>query len=171
MVCNADLFSYAEGDWRGLDSKWYLMDREFNVVDSLAPEGYGNDNHELLILQNGNYLIAGLSYDTVDCSHLELKEKEGYGEKNSVIMGFVVQEFTPKGELVFTWNSLDHVPVEESYTEMGYEYKNWRYAQGNSVAEDADGNLLLSFRCLCCSALSSASCSLITWRNGWAPRR
>lgn len=162
----AGIFSYAEGNWTGLGSKWYTMDQGFNMKDSLVPQDAGTDNHEFLVLENGNLLMAGLNTKTIDCSTLNLKEKDRYGDTASTVVGFVMQEFTPQGELVFNWSSFDHAPVTESFVEMGYEYENWRYAQGNSIDEDTDGNLLVSFRCLCSVYKIDRKTGEVIWRLG-----
>jgi hypothetical protein len=59
-------------------------------------------------------------------------------------MGGVVQEVeVPSARVLFEWRSLDHVPVHESYSPVGYP---WDYFHVNSIDVDADGHLLVSAR-------------------------
>ncbi len=48
--------------------------------------------------------------------------------------------------MLFQWNSNDYIHPAKAYQFYGYAPGNFDYCHGNSVAEDSDGNLLVSFR-------------------------
>ena len=68
------------------------------------------------------------------------------GTASQVVYNYVVQEIdVATGNVLFSWNSLDHVPVTDS------EYPApangaFDYFHGNSIALTSDGNLLISGR-------------------------
>lgn len=96
------------------------------------PAGHGlpSDLHELILTDRGTALVTGL----------ETRRRAGGG----LTMGGVVQELEiPGARVLFEWKSLDHVDVSESYAPVGYP---WDYFHVNSVAVDADDNLLVSAR-------------------------
>ncbi|WP_156393675.1 MULTISPECIES: aryl-sulfate sulfotransferase [unclassified Nocardioides] len=57
----------------------------------------------------------------------------------------VIQGFAPDGELMFDWNSADHVDIDAETVEHDAGEKA-DYAHINSIVLTADGNLLASFR-------------------------
>jgi hypothetical protein len=96
------------------------------------PAGHGmpSDLHELILTDRGTALVTSL----------ETRRRAGGG----LTMGGVVQELeVPSARVLFEWKSLDHVDVSESYAPVGYP---WDYFHVNSVAVDADDNLLVSAR-------------------------
>jgi hypothetical protein len=118
------------------------------VVRRIAAKGVATDSHDLQVLPNGNYLL--MSYvprDGVDLS------KYG-GPQSATVTDAVVQELTPKGKVVFSWNSKDHIALEEAEPYMksiisgpvnttgGPEYD---IAHINSVERDGS-SLILSMR-------------------------
>ncbi len=50
------------------------------------------------------------------------------------------------GRVLFQWNSLQHVPVTASHAPDPGPGKVWDYFHGNSIAQDTDGNLIVSSR-------------------------
>lgn len=79
-----------------------------SLVRSIATVGADTDSHELQVLPNGDYLLeAYVLRDGVDLSPYG-------GPADATVVDSVVQEVSPKGELVWEWNSKDHVAVSES---------------------------------------------------------
>jgi len=78
------------------------------LVRSIATVGADTDSHELQVLPNGNYLlVAYVLRDGVDLSPYG-------GPADATVVDSVVQEVSPEGQLVWEWNSKDHVALSES---------------------------------------------------------
>jgi hypothetical protein len=71
-----------------------------------------------------------------------------HGAARQIVMDSVVQEIDIKtGLLLFQWDSLDHVPLSDAYTEPPKQASSpLDYFHVNSVEEDRDGNLVISAR-------------------------
>ncbi|OMQ16580.1 hypothetical protein A7K94_0201440 [Modestobacter sp. VKM Ac-2676] len=73
------------------------------------------------------------------------------GPEDGWVWDGVLQEVdVATGEVVFEWSALDHVPLEQTRSELpddgGTEEEPFDWFHVNSVAEDADGSLLVSAR-------------------------
>ena len=71
------------------------------------------------------------------------------GKKQQIVVDSVVQEIDiPTGLLLFQWDSLDHVPVTDSYARLPPSGTRdpFDYFHVNSVDVDRDGNLIVSGR-------------------------
>jgi hypothetical protein len=94
----------------------------------------GMDLHEFLVTPQGDAWIVGVS-------------PVHYGTLKKPLMDAVIQEIDIKtGLVMFEWHALDHVPITESYFKTnakGYVFDPYHL---NSVALDADGNLIVSMR-------------------------
>jgi hypothetical protein len=139
-----NVFSFASNANQENVMKFYLMDSGFSLVDSVLPANdYPTDIHEFRILENGNYLITATTLTTEDLSGYVFN---GFSAGNAVpVRSFVIQEFA-NGNLVFDWKSIDHIHPEVYVDDYNFDPNNFDYVHGNAVAEDADGNLLVSMR-------------------------
>jgi len=62
------------------------------------------------------------------------------GSANGNIVGGIVQELeVPSGNVLFEWHSLDHVSLEESYSDFQHQYDYFDYFHGNPVAPPRTG--------------------------------
>jgi hypothetical protein len=77
------------------------------------------------------------------------------GGRRYVVVQYVVQEVSlvkgPRGihtgKVLFQWKSLAHVPVSQTHQQAPPESGGgWDYFHGNSIAQDTDGNLIVSAR-------------------------
>src|SRR5207248_84964 len=71
------------------------------------------------------------------------------GLKNEIVLDSVVQEIDiPTGFVLFQWDSLDHVPLTDTYEPLPKrDTRNpFDYFHVNSVQLDDDGNLMISGR-------------------------
>ncbi|HET7568672.1 MAG TPA: arylsulfotransferase family protein [Gaiellaceae bacterium] len=118
---------------------------EYVVVDAAYRElarfgaagGLPADLHELVLTPSGTALVTATELRTLDLRRVG-------GPRRWPVIGSVVQELElPHGRLLFEWRSLDHVPLEESHQTIGPRFD---YFHANSVALDADGDLLVSAR-------------------------
>lgn len=111
-----------------LGEKWIVTDENFKTIDVIQSVGKSNtDGHEILFLENGNYLL--MIYDQKENGHIST----------------MLQEITPAREVVWEWDSLDHVAADEVYPELTLADPD-DVSHGNSMFVDTDGNLIVSFR-------------------------
>lgn len=101
------------------------------------------DSHEFTITPQGDALI-GFNYPV----RLKIQGSE------TDVVEYVVQKLAlvdgpggiHTGRVLFQWKSLSEVPVSESYWPDPGPGGAWDYFHGNSIAQDADGNLIISGR-------------------------
>ena len=135
------------------------MDSTFTELDSLqVTDPYRTDNHEFLILENGNYFLLGKIYKYID-----LSEYGGY--ESARIQGCVIQEFNDNNELIFEWNSFDYYQVED-VVHISLTLPQIDYVHANSIDIDNDGNIILSARHLCEITKIDRISGQIIWRLG-----
>jgi hypothetical protein len=116
---------------------WEIRDTNRSVVKELVvSDNPITDDHGVYRMKNGNYVLP--SY------------KQHQGENGQVVVSFLIEEVTPAGEVVFVWDSINHIELNEKDSVEVREY--WLennindYFHGNSIAEANDGNFLLSGR-------------------------
>lgn len=133
--------SYTLGNFSGETSDktggYDLFDTTNTLVHTFTVQNNPDtDVHGVTKLSNGNFIIP--SY------------KMNVDSDGNKIEFFVIEEQTPTGEVVFTWDSINHIGLDEAtFTEERQHWKQEKindYFHGNSVAEALDGNLLLSGR-------------------------
>jgi Arylsulfotransferase (ASST) len=106
-----------------------------------AGNGLTADLHEFRLTPQGTALITAYYPVLWDASGL-------HGSKQQIVLDSAVQEIDIKtGLVLYQWDSLDHVPLSDSYEAMpsgaGYPFD---YFHINSVQEQPDGDLLISAR-------------------------
>lgn len=115
------------------------------VDGSITPVGATLDNHDVQLLPNGDYVVIG-NYSR--CCY----DLSGHGGPASTsILDQIVQEVTPAGAAVWTWDAADHIGIDEvvpqwwstSILPYGSPYDVFHM---NSIERDAAGNLLISTR-------------------------
>ncbi|HRA46979.1 MAG TPA: arylsulfotransferase family protein [Thermomicrobiales bacterium] len=124
---------------------WVIKDGTYQTVRTIQVQnGYdGGDLHDIALTDRGTALIG--TYNTVAW---DLKERGGDG-KDWVIDNIIQEIDLATDAVVFEWHALDHIAFDETKTttkfeddpEPAFDYMHW-----NSLAEDADGNLILSAR-------------------------
>ena len=139
---NTDLFSYSI--WIDGGISFIILDGNLNQIDTLNTVIADEDAHDLQQAENGNWLLSTRTSNIVDLSAFVFDGTQGSVTTN--IRGYGVQEFDAAGNLVFEWNSNDHISPAETYDEYGYNANDFDYCHGNAIDEDSDGNLLFSMR-------------------------
>lgn len=131
----------------------------------IAEVGMGNgvqsDLHEVLLTERDTALLMGYEPKPADLSPVD-GDPEGW-----VYAGIVQEVDVETGEVVFEWNSLDHVRVEETHHELEdsrSEDQPFDYIHLNSIEPTDDGNLLLSARNTCALYKISWSTGEVIWR-------
>ncbi len=123
---------YGDGDYR-------ILDASYKEIARVRADGFNGDHHEFLITDRGTALIT--IYDEVNADL-----SWAGGEAGGAVIEGVIQEIDIEtGEVLFEWHSLDHVGLEESYTEFSPDETGiYEYFHINSIDVDDDENLLVS---------------------------
>ena len=170
---NAELLSDGTLAWAPVDEIFFqLGDYEIRNLNGelvrvvKAAGGITPDIHELQLLSNGNYLLAA----QVQKSHIDTSQFGG--SSDATVTGFEIQEVTPGGKLVWKWDSLKHIGLDQTPTSwwnqalgrpQPYDIQHW-----NSV--ESDGKfLLLSFRHLDAVYEINRRTGGIVWKLGGTP--
>jgi Arylsulfotransferase (ASST) len=93
------------------------------------------------------------------------------GRKREIVLDSVVQEIdVPTGLVLFQWDSLDHVPVSDTYeaipTQSATNRNPFDYFHVNSVQQDDDGNLVISGRNTWAAYKVSHQTGAVMWALG-----
>ncbi|HLY48933.1 MAG TPA: arylsulfotransferase family protein [Solirubrobacteraceae bacterium] len=106
-----------------------------------AANGLSADLHEFELTPHGTALITAYYPVFWDATSI-------HQSRHMLVLDSVVQEIDVKtGLVLFQWDSLDHVPLSDSYepipNDPGQPYD---YFHINAIDEDDDGNLIISAR-------------------------
>lgn len=125
-----------------------LFDRHYRQVGTITAGGPFSadriDMHEFRITPQGDALIG------ID----DPVRRTVHGHAVTVLQ-YVVQKLSliraaggsiQTGRVLFQWDSLQHVPVSASHAPDPGAGRVWDYFHGNSIAQDTDGNLIVSSR-------------------------
>jgi hypothetical protein len=107
-----------------------------------ASNGLGADLHEFTITPQGTALITAFYPVYVDATNV-------HAGKHKIVLDAVVQEIDiPTGLVLFQWDSLDHVPLTDSYQHLppANTRQPYDYFHLSSVDLDRDGSLVISGR-------------------------
>ena len=132
------------GSW---NSSHVVLDEDLEAVDevtTVAPLTH-TGFHDFRVLESGNYLLMAFEETVRDFSRLTFPDADGepYGAETRSIDS-AIQIVTPAGEALLTWNSYDHLPLEDC-THHWFPPGNPRWAHVNSVGI-YDGEIVASFR-------------------------
>jgi hypothetical protein len=138
--------------WRGRaprgvgDGYYVIVDQSYREITTVAPgNGLTGDIHEFLITERDTALITIYERKAWDLSSV------GGPEEGEIFDGVIQEVDIATGRVLYQWRSSDHVAVAESVNkpppaEQGEAAPPFDYFHINSVAEDADGDLLVSAR-------------------------
>ena len=122
-----------------------IADLSFNELARIGEvDGLWPDLHELVLTDQGTALMTAYHPVAADLSSVG-------GPKKGFLLGAVAMEVdVATKKLLHRWDSVDHVPVEESYQELpkgqGTEKTPFDYFHINSITLSPDGELLISGR-------------------------
>lgn len=127
-----------------------------------AGDGLMTDLHELVLTSAGTALITAYGSVGADLSRFG-------GPRNGKVFSGHAQEIDlATGKVLFDWNSLDHVALDESYKHppSAHSASGFDYFHINSIAEMDDGNLLICARNTCAIYKVNRSTGRVIWRLG-----
>jgi hypothetical protein len=155
--------------WEGQVIKGYgegkviIADTSYRTIATIeAGNGLQVDLHEFVISPQDTALITAYRPRTTDLSKIG-------GPAQGVALSGVVQELDiATGKVLFEWDSLDHVPVTDTYTPFagGTKAAPFDYLHINSIAIAPDGDLLLSARDTSAIYKVSRPSGKVAWQLG-----
>lgn len=127
----------------------YIIDELGEYVMQIDAESLGASagfHHDMIELPSGNFLILAFTFQDIDYAN----------EGTLHVAGDMIYEFTPAGEVVWTWNSFDHLdpqrrrddffsPLMIPDPDTGTEGYDWTHGNGLVYTAD-DDTILLSMR-------------------------
>ena len=124
------------------NEKYYLLDSSYVIFDSvMMGNGYWVDGHDMLLLENGHYLMMAYDPQQVDMSVVVPG-----GNPNATVTGIVIQEVDLSREVYFQWRSWDHFQITDATYDIDLTALRVDYVHANAFDIDDDGNILLSCR-------------------------
>ncbi len=153
----------------GLLSRRYLtdhtgfitLDSSYSVVDSfVCANGYTTDEHDFQITKNGHHLMIAKGMRHVDMSQIV-----SGGQADAILYDTHIQEFDEHNNLIFQWLCYEHYDILDAVHEV-LTAKSIDWVHINSVAEDYDGNLIISSRNLSEVTKINRRTGVIIWRLG-----
>lgn len=133
-----------------------VLDAQFQEIARLSSVGLVNtDVHDFLILDNGNYVFMAYEPAVHDLTEFGLSATQK-------VIDSVFQEVTPDQQVLFQWNSIDHMQYDHSV----YAFQHQEWAHANSIALDHDDHWLLSSRGLSQVVKIDRTTGAVIWRLG-----
>jgi hypothetical protein len=152
-------FPGATAIWAGVEllddgSILAVRDGAVTLVDELGEQrlryssfdyGLPAFHHEVRMLSNGNMLTLCNTFEVVDYSSLGLDPEQ-------LVAGDLLVELDPAGEIVWTWNSFDHLDPLRLRSDPGeglayYDRESGKFGydwtHGNGIDESVDDDLIL----------------------------
>ena len=127
-----------------------------------AGNGYQPDLHEFQITPQGTALIT--VYDAIDCNLSSVG-----GPRDGAVADTLVQEIDLKtGLVMYEWHSLDHVPLQNSYSSAAPTSRSepFDYFHINSIDVEQDGDLLVDSRNTWAAYDVDAKTGQVRWELG-----
>jgi len=141
------------------------LDTNYREIASYrAVNGYSTDEHELVVLEDGTYLLIGLRHETVDMT----RYLPG-ANPNASVGQTIIQEFTPEGDLIFQWRAWDNFDVRDVHLDNPYG-GSFRFPHMNAIDIDEDGHILLSSRHISEVTKINRDTGEIIWRLSGIPK-
>jgi hypothetical protein len=140
-----------------------IADSSYRVTHTIrAHRGLQADLHEFTLTPQGTALITAYRTRRADLSAV------GGPARGWAISGVAQEIDVATGDLVFEWDSLDHVPVTESHQRFaGGTHRNpYNYFHINSISLAPDGDLLISSRNTWTVYKVARPSGRIAWRLG-----
>ncbi len=146
-------FRAVEIDWLGnIINSWWATGRPKGKAEGI-PLNTDTLHHDIYDLPNGNLAVLGTEIRTID-NYYTSETDPNAPRKPQKVMGDIIIEFTRDGEVVWEWNTFDHLDVFR----IGYETfsgywerrgfpdtLDWTHAN-NLVYDEKDDAWLISLR-------------------------
>jgi hypothetical protein len=140
-----------------------IADSSYRTIATVnAGHGLQADLHEFVITPQDTALITAFRPMAADLSAL------GGPRQGTVLSGTVQEIDIASGQVLFQWDSLDHVPVTDTYVPFagGTKAAPFDYFHINSIAIAPDGDLLISARNTSTIYKLARPSGAVQWRLG-----
>jgi hypothetical protein len=142
------------------------MDNTYTVVDSfwISWNGYLQNDHEFLLLEDGRYFMIGYKKYDVDMSQYIPGANTNVSVRETAIFGYPAGSRSPN----FIWRAFDHFNLEDT-DEPEIDELNTvvlRFPHMNALDIDTDGHIVLSSRHLNEITKINIETGEIIWRLG-----
>jgi hypothetical protein len=153
--------------WQGYFGTLYgsgedvIYDTAYQQIAAVkAGNGLSTDLHEFELTPQGTALIAADEPVVWDASQIHQSTR-------AVVFDSVVQEIDIKtGLVLFQWDSLDHVPLADSYARFPPKGTPYDFFHLNSIEQDDDGNLLIGGRAVSALYKVNRNTGAVMWQLG-----
>jgi len=141
------LYSYFDVqsiDMPKVHGEFVIMDEDFREQRRYRSATGYTDMHELLMLKNGNVMMTGVDFRTMDLTAYS-------GRPNAVVWDHVIEEIDPSGQVAFQWKCFDHFRIGDVTSDCHRYLKLPVFPHGvnlNTLWIDGDDNLLLCSRAI-----------------------
>lgn len=125
-----------------------------------AGDGLKADLHELQLTSAGTALLTAYEVVEADLSSV------GGKSNGKLVVGHAQEIDLATGKVLFDWDSLSHVGIDQSYQAIGRGGEEYDYFHINSIAEMPDGDLLISARGTWALYKVDRSTGRIVWQLG-----
>ncbi len=151
-----NILSYSSGN---NPPAFVTMDSCYQILKTWRTKKYRTDDHDFIYTSDKTAFMIG-----IDSMHWDLSDSVEGGRK-SIVLGNVVQEIGPSGNIIFEWHSKDHFKLADS-DGQSLTSAIIDYVHINSIALDYDNHLLISSRHLNeCTKINRLTGKII-WRFG-----
>jgi Arylsulfotransferase (ASST) len=143
--------------------KAVIADSSYRTIATVSGgDGLSADLHEFIISPQDTALITAVKPRPADLSAL------GGPANGTALSGAVLEVDIATGAVLFEWNSLDWVPVTDTYAAFsgGTAKAPFDYFHINSIAVAHDGNLIVSARNTCAVYKVARRDGELLWRLG-----
>lgn len=148
--------------WEGIqpapgifDGSIYRMNDRYQVTQAITSAVF-LDNHEFIVLPNGNYLYLLYVFG----------HRQGTIPGQTTVADVIIRETSQSGEIIFDWRSWDHIPLLDTDDRYITATPIIDYMHSNALEVDTDGNILLSSRHLNEITKIDRQTGEIIWRLG-----
>jgi hypothetical protein len=154
--------SYARGtdttnQWGRSNNAVVLLDQDFVEIDQIETVGLSHTGfHDFLITGNNELILVAYDGSIRDMTEFGLSSEELV--EDSVVQ---IQDRATR-QVLFEWSSWGYLPFDEQTSDT----PDKEYAHINSVFEDFDGNLIMSFRGMSQIVKVARPSGQIIWRLG-----
>ena len=123
-----------------IHKSWYAKNQPQGETDSAIAVEALTFHHDASFLPNGNIVVLSTEYRTLP-DYYTSEKNENAIRKTQKVMGDIIKEFTTAGEIVWQWNSFQHLdPYRIGYeTFSGY----WRMRGFPNVIDWSHANTIL----------------------------
>jgi hypothetical protein len=137
------------------------------VLHSLNTVGASEDGHDIQQLPNGDFLLDSYPFRTVDLSSIG-------GSATANVEDAEIQEVTPSGSLVWSWDASAHIPASEMdaalWPQLASSSPSDLYHLNSVALDPSNGNIITSLRHASAVYEFNPTTGDIVWKVGGTTR-